>query len=127
MKFPDGPKNVRVAGEHGGASPPRTIQQGRCGLAEVCFLAPVGVGEGVCSQPRVNRLREASVEELVPGPGFAARLGQVAADLGVAGARIFDLQIGLRALDGGAIELWTHDRIFVKIPGLVIRALLTRS
>jgi hypothetical protein len=48
-------KNVRVAGEHGGASPPRTIQQGRCGLAEVCFRAPVGVGEGVCSQPRVGR------------------------------------------------------------------------
>ncbi len=47
--------------------------------------------------------------------------------MGAAGARIFDLQIDLCTLDGGAIELWTHDRIFVKIPGLVIRALLTRS
>lgn len=108
-----------------------------CGIAipsVAKFLSVVThpAASGKPSSPRaaadfLASLREPGVEELVPGPGFAARLGQVAADLGVAGARIFDLQIGLRALDGGAIELWTHDRIFVKIPGLVIRALLTRS
>jgi hypothetical protein len=27
----------------------------------------------------------------------------------------------LCALDGGATELWTHDRRFVKLPGLIIR------
>lgn len=68
----------------------------------------------------ISAHREAGVEELVPGPGFAARLVQAAADLRVTGARIFDLQIGLCALDGGAVDLWTHDRGFVKILGLVI-------
>lgn len=66
-------------------------------------------------------LGRAGVEELTPGPAFATRLVQMAADLGVTGARIFDLQIGLCALDGGATELWTHDGGFVKIPGLVLR------
>ena len=65
-------------------------------------------------------LRHAGVEDLAPGPAFSARLVRLAADLGVTGMRIFDLQIGLCALDGGATELWTHDRGFVKIPGLVI-------
>jgi toxin-antitoxin system PIN domain toxin len=66
-------------------------------------------------------LRASGVEDLVPGPGFAARLVQMAADLRVKGVRIFDVQIGLCALDGGATELWTHDGGFVKIPGLAIR------
>lgn len=58
---------------------------------------------------------------LQPGPAFATRLVQTAADLAVTGPRIFDLQIGLCALDGGATELWTHDAQFVKIPGLIVR------
>ncbi|NBX30362.1 PIN domain-containing protein [bacterium] len=66
-------------------------------------------------------LREAGVEELAPGSAFAVRLVRMAADLGVNGARIFDLQIGLCALDGGATELWSHDGGFVKIPGLSLR------
>jgi hypothetical protein len=57
---------------------------------------------------------------LGPGPAFADRLLQTAIDLGVSGARVFDLQIALCALDGGATELWTHDRRFVKLPGLII-------
>lgn len=72
-------------------------------------------------------LREAGVEELASGPAFAARLVQLAADMEVIGARIFDLQIGLCALDGGATQLWTHDGGFVKIPGLVIRDPLWRQ
>lgn len=66
-------------------------------------------------------LRESGVEDLAPGPAFAARLAQVAADLGVKGPRIFDVQIGLCALDAGATELWTHDGGFAKIPGLAVR------
>ena len=55
------------------------------------------------------------------GPQFADRLQQTAADLDVRGVRVFDLQIALCALDGGATELWTHDKGFVKVPGLRIR------
>ena len=43
---------------------------------------------------------------------------QLAAELRVSGVRIFDLQIGLTALDNGAVELWSHDEAFVRIPGL---------
>jgi hypothetical protein len=53
-----------------------------------------------------------------PGPGFARRLLQLATDLAVTGARVFDLQIGLTAFDNGAHEIWTHDGHFVRIPGL---------
>ena len=110
---------------------------GGCGvtmpsLAEFFSVVTHPAASGKPSSPRaaadfLASLRQAGVEELVPGPGFASRLVQLAADLGVAGARIFDLQIGICALDGGAIELWTHDGNFVKIPGLVIRDPLTRD
>jgi hypothetical protein len=53
-----------------------------------------------------------------PGTGFDERLLQLAVDLDVSGPRIFDLQIALTAFEHGAAELWTHDRNFVKIPGL---------
>jgi toxin-antitoxin system PIN domain toxin len=56
-----------------------------------------------------------------PGPQFVARLLQTANDLDVRGVRIFDLQIALCALEGGATELWTHDGRFVKVPGLRLR------
>jgi toxin-antitoxin system PIN domain toxin len=72
-------------------------------------------------------LRQAGIEELPPGPGFSTRLIQLAADLGVRGARIFDLQIAICGLDGGARELWTHDRGFVRVPGLVIHDPLERA
>jgi len=53
-----------------------------------------------------------------PGEHFWERLTRLAADLGVQGPRIFDLQIGLTAFENGASELWTHDSLFVTIPGL---------
>ena len=55
-----------------------------------------------------------------PGEDFTYRLFSTAAEMGVKGIRIFDLQIGLTALDCGATELWTHDRGFLQIPGLVV-------
>jgi toxin-antitoxin system PIN domain toxin len=64
---------------------------------------------------------EAGVAIWSQGPGFADRLLQTAADLGVHGVRIFDLQIALCALDAGACELWTHDGRFLKVPGLRLR------
>jgi hypothetical protein len=45
----------------------------------------------------------------------------VAADLAVSGPRVFDLQIAMAAFEGGATEIWTHDRAFVTVPGLRVR------
>lgn len=69
----------------------------------------------------IRALTAAGAEIWLPGPGFGDRLLQLAADLGVAGPRVFDLQIALCAFESGATELWTHDRAFVKIPGLAVR------
>ena len=63
---------------------------------------------------------------LTEGPGilwmprepFWTRLIQLATDVKVSGARIFDLQIALTAFDNGADEIWTHDAAFVSLPGL---------
>ena len=56
-----------------------------------------------------------------PGTGFWERLTQLASDMKIAGARVFDLQIALIALENGATELWSHDRGFGALPGLVVR------
>jgi len=61
-----------------------------------------------------------------PGLGFESRLMLRAAELGIRGPRIFDLQIGLMAIEGGARELWTHDRGFVRLPGLRLHFPLDR-
>ena len=53
-----------------------------------------------------------------PGRHFEDRLLQLAADVAVTGARIFDLQIVLTAFEHGAVEVWTHDHRFTKIPGV---------
>lgn len=55
-----------------------------------------------------------------PGPGFWERLLQLASDMQITGARVFDLQIAITALDNGATELWSHDRAFAAPPGLVL-------
>jgi len=56
-----------------------------------------------------------------PGTGFWERLTQLASDMKIAGPRVFDLQIALIALENGATELWSHDRGFGVLPGLVVR------
>lgn len=67
----------------------------------------------------LSNLREdAGMSIWTPGLGFDERLMQLASDLEVAGPRVFDLQIALTAFEHGAAELWTHDRAFVKVPGL---------
>lgn len=110
---------------------------GGCGIAlpsvaEFFSVVTHSAASGRPSPPKaaadfLASLRESGVEVLAPGSSFAERLLQLAADLGVSGVRIFDLQIGLCALDGGAAELWTHDGGFAKIPGLAIRDPLLRS
>jgi toxin-antitoxin system PIN domain toxin len=104
---------------------------GGCGIAlpsvaEFFSIVTHPTASGRPSSPKtaadfLAALRESGVEDLEPGAAFAARLAQLATDLAVKGARIFDVQIGLCALDGGATELWTHDSGFVKIPGLKLR------
>lgn len=96
------------------------------GIAEFLSTVTHRTTNGRPSSPKVASeflasLREAGVEVLAPGPSFGERLAQLAVDLGVSGVRVFDLQIGLCALDGGAAELWSHDRNFVRIPGLMTR------
>jgi hypothetical protein len=56
-----------------------------------------------------------------PVKGFWRRLSGLATNLNVCGVRIFDLQIALIALENGAHELWSHDKNFTEIPGLVLR------
>ncbi len=57
---------------------------------------------------------------LYPRTGAMERLLELAVRLDVQGARIFDLQIGLICQDSGVREIWSHDRNFVTVPGLVM-------
>lgn len=66
----------------------------------------------------IAALGEAGAIVLLPGASFGDRLMRLAQDLKVLGNGIFDLQVGLAALDGGANEIWTHDRRFKGLPGL---------
>lgn len=54
----------------------------------------------------------------LPRTGFGERLVHTAEELGIRGARVFDLQIGLVARECGAHEIWTHDKHFVQFRGL---------
>jgi len=74
-----------------------------------------------CAEARAfanNLIEEAGGVLWVAGAGFGKRLFELAEDLGVAGPRIFDLQIALIASDNGATEVRTHDRGFLEVPGL---------
>ncbi|HEV8231656.1 MAG TPA: PIN domain-containing protein [Thermoanaerobaculia bacterium] len=79
---------------------------------------------GPPSTPREARrflsalLDEAGGRLWMPREAFWERLVETADDLGIRGPRIFDLQIGLTAIDNGAVEIWTHDAGFVSVPGL---------
>lgn len=66
----------------------------------------------------LDGLFEAGAKVLGPREGFAKRLVRLASELNLQGPRIFDLQIALASLEGGATEIWTHDRDFVSLPGL---------
>jgi hypothetical protein len=100
-----------------------------CGIALPCVTEFYGVVTHPAASGRPSTPAEAAAFVrllrddggaviFVPGPDFGDRLLQVATDLKLTGPRIFDLQIALCAIEGGARELWTHDRQFVKVPGL---------
>jgi predicted nucleic acid-binding protein len=57
---------------------------------------------------------------LQPGANFMRRCLRIAAEMSVSGPRVFDLQIGLLALEAGVTELWTHDAAFIALPGLKV-------
>ncbi len=62
--------------------------------------------------------RDANMQFFVPGRGLGARLLNAAEQRSVSGPRIFDLQIGLIAVEAGASEIWTHDINFLAPAGL---------
>ena len=62
--------------------------------------------------------RDADAQIWLPREGFDQRLTRLGSRLRVSGPRIFDLTIGLTALESGASEIWTNDRGFLPIPGL---------
>ena len=66
-------------------------------------------------------IRETGARVWLPQTGFWERLARLAIDLKAPGPRGFDLQIALVAFENGATELWSHDRGFTGLPGLVIR------
>jgi len=57
---------------------------------------------------------------LPPPSALVPRCLQIADQLDVRGPRIFDLHIGLAALEAGVTEIWTHDAGFIAIPGLKV-------
>jgi len=92
-------------------------------LTEFWAIATHPASDGRPSMPGqasafIGALVRAGAQIWLPGPGFGDRLLQLATDLDVIGARLFDLQIALTAFEGGATDLWTHDARFVKVPGL---------
>ena len=72
-------------------------------------------------------VRDADANIWLPREGFDQRLIQLGSELRVCGPRIFDLAIGLTAIEAGAREIWTHDFGFLSIPGLQAVFPLARS
>ena len=65
-------------------------------------------------------LQDGPLQVLKPGLNFEKKLMQPAQELNIQGVRIFDLQIAVLALEHGAKQLWTHDKNFIKLPGLKV-------
>ncbi len=106
----------------------RALNNGGCGYSLPCVAEFWGIvthtsverspKRHVTARKFLEELSLAGVEIWFPGIGFGERLAQLAEDLSVSGARIFDLQIGLIAFENGATQIWTHDRDFRAPPGL---------
>jgi len=68
----------------------------------------------------LDNLIAAGAKILYTRNGAMERFLDLAVQLDVQGARIFDLQIGLICREAGAREIWSHDRNFIAVPGLVV-------
>jgi len=94
-------------------------------VAEFWAVVTHPASTGRPSRPRearqfLDNLLAAGARILYPRTGATERLVELAVRLDVQGARIFDLQIGLICQDAGAREIWSHDRNFIAVPGLVV-------
>jgi predicted nucleic acid-binding protein len=70
----------------------------------------------------IRALVETAGAVIFPPPAtLGPRCLQIGEQLDIRGPRIFDLQVGLAAIEGGATEIWTHDSGFVSLPGLTVR------
>ena len=86
---------------------------------------PSSVGGGslpASARGFIEALIDTAGATILPAPpAVVPRCLQLAEQLDVRGPRIFDLQIGLAALDVGVTEIWTHDAGFIGLPGLKVR------
>ena len=94
-------------------------------LAEFWAVVTHPSCEGGPSKPAVAgafvaELTKAGMAIWTPAQGFGLRLLAAAQSRGVIGPRVFDLQIGLTAAEAGATEIWTADRGFVSMPGVLV-------
>jgi len=94
-------------------------------VAEFWAVVTHPASTGRPSRPRevrqfLDNLIAAGAKILYPRNGAMERLTELAIRLDVQGARIFDLQIGLICHDAGTREIWSHDRNFIAVPGLVV-------
>lgn len=94
-------------------------------VAEFWAVVTHPASAGRPSRPRearqfLDNLVVAGAKILYPRTGAMELLLEMAVQLDVQGARIFDLQIGLICQDAGAREIWSHDRNFIAVPGLVV-------
>jgi len=89
----------------------------------VTHASSVGGGSPPATARRfIESLIQTAGATIFPPPAsLVPRCMQIAEQLDIRGPRIFDLQIGLVALDAGVTEIWTHDAGFVAIPGLKLR------
>lgn len=94
-------------------------------LAEFWAVVTHSSSQGGASSPAVagafvTELTRAGLSVWTPADGFGSRLLTMAGSRGVTGPRVFDLQIALTAVEAGATEIWTADRGFVSVPGLLV-------
>jgi hypothetical protein len=94
-------------------------------IAEFWAVVTHPASSGRPSRPReaqsfLDNLVAAGAKLFYPRSGAMVRLCKLAVQLDVQGPRIFDLQIGLTCLEAGAREIWSHDRNFIAVPGLVV-------
>lgn len=68
----------------------------------------------------VTELTKAGMAIWTPAQGFGSRLLAAAESRAVMGSRVFDLQIALTAAEAGATEIWTADRGFISVPGVLV-------